>query len=194
VHTPPGASACPGGLTMMPPERRLAFVPAGQVTSSTPPLRRQQSDRRQHGPPRGYERRSRRHSCRASYCCSQRSIWHLDKKRSGRRCPATSTAASSSAETATGARSEPPGGMSRYLIATHRLHSPSGRDLSPPSLAERGRSFNPGTRAGNGDEVFDQSCGARNVSQLATSPDFRPLMNQRVRCAEEPCVKASGTT
>ncbi len=85
-------------------------------------------------------------------------------------------------------------GGSGYLIATHRLHSPSGRDLSPPSLAERGRSFNPGTRAGNGDEVFDQSCGARNVSQLATSPDFRPFTNQRVRCAEEPCVKASGTT
>jgi hypothetical protein len=44
-----------------------------------------------------------------------------------------------------------------------------------------------------GDGV-DQSCGVRNVSQLATSPDFRPFVNQRVRCAEEPCVKASGTT
>ena len=39
-----------------------------------------------------------------------------------------------------------------------------------------------------------QSCCVRNVSQLATSPDFKPVMNQRVRCAEVPCVKASGTT
>jgi hypothetical protein len=39
-----------------------------------------------------------------------------------------------------------------------------------------------------------QSCGVANVSQLATSPDFRPFMNQRVRCSEEPCVKASGKT
>ena len=38
------------------------------------------------------------------------------------------------------------------------------------------------------------SCWALNVSQLASSPDFRPATNQRVRCAEDPCVKASGTT
>ena len=39
-----------------------------------------------------------------------------------------------------------------------------------------------------------QSCSVRKVSQLGTLPDFKPVMNQRVRCAEEPWVKASGTT
>jgi hypothetical protein len=40
----------------------------------------------------------------------------------------------------------------------------------------------------------DQSRVAWKVSQLATSPDFSPVMNQRVRCSDEPWVKASGTT
>ena len=39
-----------------------------------------------------------------------------------------------------------------------------------------------------------QSCGVRKVSQLATSPDFKPDMNHRVRSADVPCVNASGTT
>jgi hypothetical protein len=39
-----------------------------------------------------------------------------------------------------------------------------------------------------------QSCSVRNVSQLATSPDFKPVVNHRERCAEVPWVKASGTT
>src|SRR6516225_2392459 len=39
-----------------------------------------------------------------------------------------------------------------------------------------------------------QSCSVRKVSQLETVPPFRPVVNQRVRCAEEPWVKASGTT
>jgi hypothetical protein len=39
-----------------------------------------------------------------------------------------------------------------------------------------------------------QSCAALNVSQPSTFPDFSPVMNQRVRCCEEPWVKASGTT
>jgi hypothetical protein len=39
-----------------------------------------------------------------------------------------------------------------------------------------------------------QSCSLRNVSQLATSPDFKPVVNHRERCAEVPWVKASGTT
>jgi len=39
-----------------------------------------------------------------------------------------------------------------------------------------------------------QSCSVRKVSQLETVPDFKPVMNQRARCAEEPWVKASGTT
>jgi hypothetical protein len=33
-----------------------------------------------------------------------------------------------------------------------------------------------------------------NVSQLSSFPDLSPVMNQRVRCCEEPWVKASGTT
>ena len=33
-----------------------------------------------------------------------------------------------------------------------------------------------------------------NVSQLATSPLFSPVTNQRLRCSAEPCVNASGTT
>jgi hypothetical protein len=33
---------------------------------------------------------------------------------------------------------------------------------------------------------LNQSCRVRNVSQLATSPDFKPVMNQRVRCSEVP--------
>jgi hypothetical protein len=32
------------------------------------------------------------------------------------------------------------------------------------------------------------------MSQLATFPDFKPVVNQRVRCAEEPWMNASGTT
>ncbi len=39
-----------------------------------------------------------------------------------------------------------------------------------------------------------QSCAALNVSQLASDPDFNPVVNQRVRCSAEPWVKASGTT
>jgi hypothetical protein len=31
-----------------------------------------------------------------------------------------------------------------------------------------------------------QSCSVRKVSQLGTLPDFKPVVNQRVRCAEEP--------
>jgi len=37
-------------------------------------------------------------------------------------------------------------------------------------------------------------CTARKVSQPETSPDFSPVKNQRVRCAEVPCVNASGIT
>src|SRR6516162_4687789 len=33
-------------------------------------------------------------------------------------------------------------------------------------------------------------CTARKVSQPETSPDFSPVKNQRVRCAEVPCVNA----
>jgi hypothetical protein len=44
------------------------------------------------------------------------------------------------------------------------------------------------------DYCFFKSAQARNVSQLATCPVFKPVMNQRVRCAEVPWVKASGTT
>jgi hypothetical protein len=39
-----------------------------------------------------------------------------------------------------------------------------------------------------------QSCSVRKVSQFEVFPDFKPFVNQRVRCAEEPWVKASGTT
>ncbi len=39
-----------------------------------------------------------------------------------------------------------------------------------------------------------QSCDARNVSQLFTSPFCRPRSNQRTRCALVPWVKLSGTT
>jgi len=39
-----------------------------------------------------------------------------------------------------------------------------------------------------------QSCPVSKVLQLATCPDRSPVMNQRVRCSDEPCVKASGTT
>ena len=38
------------------------------------------------------------------------------------------------------------------------------------------------------------SCSARKVSQLPTLPAFKPVMNQRERCAEVPWVNASGTT
>jgi len=38
------------------------------------------------------------------------------------------------------------------------------------------------------------SGSAWKVSQLATCPDFIPVMSQRARCSEEPCVNASGTT
>jgi hypothetical protein len=37
-------------------------------------------------------------------------------------------------------------------------------------------------------------CAASNVLQLERLPDFRPVVNQRTRCVDEPCVKASGTT
>jgi len=33
-----------------------------------------------------------------------------------------------------------------------------------------------------------------NVLQLSTSPDFRPVVSHWTRCADEPCVKESGTT
>ena len=44
-----------------------------------------------------------------------------------------------------------------------------------------------------------QNCGSQSgsawkVSQLATCPDLKPVMNQRARCSDDPCVKASGTT
>ena len=42
---------------------------------------------------------------------------------------------------------------------------------------------------GNRSIFVSYSCSARKVSQLATFPDFRPVMNQCVRCSEEPCVK-----
>jgi len=42
--------------------------------------------------------------------------------------------------------------------------------------------------------LLHQSCSVRKVSQLETVPDFKPIVNQRVRCADEPWVKASGTT
>ena len=42
--------------------------------------------------------------------------------------------------------------------------------------------------------VVGQSCPAWNVLQLETCPDRSPVMNQRVRCSDEPWVKASGTT
>ena len=41
---------------------------------------------------------------------------------------------------------------------------------------------------------FPGTYGALKVSQLASDPDFNPAVNQRVRCAEEPWVNASGTT
>ena len=49
-------------------------------------------------------------------------------------------------------------------------------------------------KIGNRSIFVSYSCSARKVSQLATFLDFKPVMNQRVRCAEEPCVNASGTT
>lgn len=42
--------------------------------------------------------------------------------------------------------------------------------------------------------MTSQSAAALNVSQLSIFPDLSPVMNQRVRCCEEPWVKASGTT
>jgi hypothetical protein len=39
-----------------------------------------------------------------------------------------------------------------------------------------------------------QGCPAWNVSQFETCPDLSPVMNQRVRCSDEPWVKPSGTT
>jgi hypothetical protein len=42
--------------------------------------------------------------------------------------------------------------------------------------------------------MASQSWAALNVSQLSIFPDLSPVMNQRVRCCEEPWVKASGTT
>ena len=41
---------------------------------------------------------------------------------------------------------------------------------------------------------FPGTYGALKVSQLASDPDLNPAVNQRVRCAEEPWVNASGTT
>ena len=49
-------------------------------------------------------------------------------------------------------------------------------------------------KIGNRSIFISYSCSALKVSQLATFPDFKPVMNQRVRCSEEPCVNASGTT
>ena len=37
-------------------------------------------------------------------------------------------------------------------------------------------------------------CAAAKVLQADTLPSFKPVVNQRWRCAEEPWVKASGTT
>jgi hypothetical protein len=39
-----------------------------------------------------------------------------------------------------------------------------------------------------------QGCPAWKVSQPETCPDLSPVMNQRVRCSDEPWVKPSGTT
>lgn len=39
----------------------------------------------------------------------------------------------------------------------------------------------------------DQSWFVRNVSQLCIEPERSPVLNQRMRCAEEPWVKESGT-
>jgi hypothetical protein len=39
-----------------------------------------------------------------------------------------------------------------------------------------------------------QGCPTWNVSQPETCPDLSPVMNQRVRCSDEPWVKPSGTT
>ena len=39
--------------------------------------------------------------------------------------------------------------------------------------------------------LLAQGSAVRNVLQLDTSPDFKPVMNQRVRCAEVPWVNES---
>ena len=42
--------------------------------------------------------------------------------------------------------------------------------------------------------VLDYSDCAENASQAESSPELNPFMNHRLRCAEVPCVNASGTT
>ena len=42
--------------------------------------------------------------------------------------------------------------------------------------------------------LLDYSDCAENVSQAESSPELKPFMNHRLRCAEVPCVNASGTT
>lgn len=39
-----------------------------------------------------------------------------------------------------------------------------------------------------------QNISAPNVLQLSKSPDLSPVLNQRIRCWDEPWVNASGTT
>jgi Transposase, Mutator family len=77
--------------------------------------------------------------------------------------------------------------------------------------AEQGRSRGPGQHEGRPSRDLHRadplllnplrsrralyySCSARKVSQLPTLPAFKPVMNQRERCAEVPWVNASGTT
>jgi hypothetical protein len=45
-----------------------------------------------------------------------------------------------------------------------------------------------------GFERLDYSDCAENASQAESSPELNPFMNHRLRCAEVPCVNASGTT
>ena len=77
-------------------------------------------------------------------------------------------------------RSAVAGSCSTRAVLSFRLEAQEGRTaarLESEGIARRGH-----RRA------------ALNVSQLSTFPDFSPFMNQRVRCADEPWVKASGTT
>src|SRR6516162_2471332 len=52
------------------------------------------------------------------------------------------------------------------------------------------RDQNTNTKATESKNAANQSGSVRNVLQVATSPDFKPVMNQRVRCPEVPCVNA----
>jgi hypothetical protein len=88
---------------------------------------------------------------------------------------------------------------SASVIMRSGLVARRNHDLVAPSRAQTDKSQYPcripelahasGRHGGRG-----QSRVAWKVSQLATSPDFSPVMNQRVRCSNEPWVKASGTT